>query len=281
MQRQLQTPLFCALLALFTAALPAGETLRVGGSGSALGLFQRLAQGYEKQHPGIRILVLPSIGSSGGIQAVIDGKLDFGVSNRALIDDERVAGIDFSAFATTAFVFISSMATPMEPLSLRDVEDIYAGRRAQWKDGSPIRIILRPRSDSAHSMLVRLSPGLGAAVDQAHGRPGIALGMTDQDALSLVEQTPGAFGTALLGTVQAENRRVRILSIKDWPGRRDRGKDLSPAGPTVCIWLLHRPGSLSDAGKNFLAYLRSKESRKTMAGLGFWEGDLSPPASWR
>ena len=49
------------------------ETVKIGGTGFALGVMKMLAESFEKQYPGVKIQVFPSLGSSGGIKAVLQG----------------------------------------------------------------------------------------------------------------------------------------------------------------------------------------------------------------
>ena len=61
-----------------TAAAQAQE-LKVGGTGAALGTMQLLVQAYAKADPDARITVLPSMGSGGGIKALLGGAIQIGL----------------------------------------------------------------------------------------------------------------------------------------------------------------------------------------------------------
>jgi phosphate transport system substrate-binding protein len=60
----------------------AGEIVRVGGAGSGLGGMRLLAKAFEAGHPGTKVQVFSSLGSSGGIKALLVGSLDLAVSGR-------------------------------------------------------------------------------------------------------------------------------------------------------------------------------------------------------
>ena len=251
------------MLGLFSPSLRGGETLRVGGTGVALGGLQVLARAYEKQHPGASIRVLPSIGSTGGIRAAIDGKLDVACTGRPLRPEERVSGLVATPWVTTPFVFATHEASAREDLSLAGVEDIFAGRRTTWKDGRPIRLILRPKSDSSFAFLAGLSPGMAAALDQARARPGITVGITDQEALAEIEKTPGSFGTTVLGLVLSESRRVQVLPVN--------GSRPTEAGYPfrLTLILLHREDSASALARHFLAFVQSREALRLLRRSGY------------
>ena len=61
---------FFAGLGLALAAT-AGETVRISGTGSGVGGMQLLADAYMSTHPGVKVDVLPALGSGGGISALI------------------------------------------------------------------------------------------------------------------------------------------------------------------------------------------------------------------
>lgn len=61
---------------------PSADTLRIGETGAALGGMEILGQAFEKQHPGTSVEVLPSLGSSGGIKALLAGAVDLSAGSR-------------------------------------------------------------------------------------------------------------------------------------------------------------------------------------------------------
>ncbi len=71
----------------------AEPTLKIGGTGAALGGAQHLLDGLAKQRPEITGIVLPSVGTSGAIKAVAAGALDVGLTSRPLMPAERDMGL--------------------------------------------------------------------------------------------------------------------------------------------------------------------------------------------
>ena len=74
----------CAAFALTGVATAQTQEIKIGGTGAALGTMQVLAQAYAKTRPDAKITVLPSMGSGGGIKAVLAGAIQIGVSSRPL-----------------------------------------------------------------------------------------------------------------------------------------------------------------------------------------------------
>lgn len=213
--RVVRTAVVAAFLGLLSG--PLGEAaqlvMRIGGTGSALPGIRLVAEAYKRQNRGRGIVVLPSLGSSGGIKALAAGELDMALSARPLRAEEASKGLAATAYAWTPFVFAAGPECPLDALTTSQVVDLYQGATTQWPDGRRIRLVLRPPADSDNDVLRGLSPEIGAAVDAALARPGMIIGVTDQDAAELLERLPGAFGVTTLALVRSEGRRVKVLAL--------------------------------------------------------------------
>ncbi|GAB4388632.1 MAG: phosphate ABC transporter substrate-binding protein [Thermodesulfovibrionales bacterium] len=212
-------PLFALLAAALLAApsvAPAGElagTVRIGGTGSALRAVAEVARAFERENPGAAVIVVPNLGSAGGVKAVLEGAIDLGLSGRPLNEAEARAGLTAREYARTPFVFAVSRETRGMGLTLRDLARIYGGELTAWPDGVPIRLVLRPREDSDTAFLRGLSPAMEAAVKAAHSRKGMLMAVTDQESASLTEKVKGALGTTTLALIISENRALHPLPV--------------------------------------------------------------------
>jgi len=188
------------------------DTVRISGTGGAMETMRMLGEAYMKEHPGTRIVLFPGMGSSGGIRAVVAGRLDIGLSGRALSEKERAQGIQATKYAMTPFVFGANRTVGISGLTMDGVAGIYAGKR-DWENGRRIRLVLRPREDSDIPTLKRISPKMSAAVDIALRRKGMIVATTDHDAADAIENVPGAFGGTTLSLVLSEKRAIRVLAL--------------------------------------------------------------------
>jgi phosphate transport system substrate-binding protein len=161
----------------------------------------------------VKFAILPSMGSSGAVKAVLAGRLDIGLSARSLTEEERSQGAVEKGYARSPFVFAVNMSVKTAGLTLAEVADIYAGKRDRWENRSRIRLVLRPRSDSDTPVLKSMSPAMSAAVESALRREGMIVGMTDQEATDLIQKIPGAFGATTLSLLVSEKRPVRVLTL--------------------------------------------------------------------
>lgn len=190
----------------------AGE-LTIGGTGAALGTMRHLADGFRQLHPDIRIRIVPGLGSSGGIKAVLAGQLSLGVSGRPLTEAEAAKGIAAMKFARTPFVFATGAKTVANDVSLDDLASIYSGKRTAWPDGAQVRPVLRPPTDIDTQLVTEMTPQLADAMQAAHQRDGRNIATTDTDMADQLERIPGTVGTSTLALIVSEDRRLKALSI--------------------------------------------------------------------
>lgn len=151
-----------------------------------------LAEACVKSHPDTGITVLPSIGSGGGIKAVLSGVLQIGLGARPLTENEVKAGAVTVEYGRAPLVFASSTTTKTSDLTTQVLIDIYAGKMEQWSDGAKIRLLLRPIGDSDSELIGNRSPAMREATRAAGQRKGMAFAVTDRDAASDIARIPGA-----------------------------------------------------------------------------------------
>ena len=188
------------------------QTIRISGTGSAIGTMRILGEAFRRSNPGIRVEILSGMGSSGAIKAVLAGRLDIGLSARALSGEERAQGAMATKYARTPFVFAVNPSLKMTTLTLDEIVGVYRGER-DWENNKRIRLVLRPTEDSDTPVIKRMSPAMSAAVDIALHRKGMMMAMTDQEVADAIESVPGAFGGTTLALFLSEKRSFRIISV--------------------------------------------------------------------
>ena len=202
-----------AIALLVFACNAAAETLRIGGTGGALGTMRLLGEEFRKTHPQLEVEVLPSLGSPGGVRAVLAGAIEIGVASRALKLEERGAGAEQIYLGRTPFVFAVSPASKVTSLTLAELVGIYAGTRTRWPDGTPVRLVLRTASGAEIDLLYSLSPQMKEAHMRAELRPGLLTTATDQENADALERIPGAMGVLPFAQIVSEKRVLRALQI--------------------------------------------------------------------
>ena len=260
--------LFTLVFFGLSSPMPAAcKMIKMGGTGSALGTMKLIAEAFKKSHPGINVIVLPSLGSGGGIKAVLHGAIDIGLSTRTLTHKEKEQGGKAVVYSKTPFFFATSLTTdcPID-LSIPQVVEIYAGITANWPCGQPIRLILRSEKEKDTVLMMAISPQVKRAVEIALSRKGMIYTVTDQETLDRIERIPGALGTTTLGQQLSEQRPIKSLSLD---GVEPTVENLSKGN--YCHFVTHRlvtGPSLSPSARQFIEYLFSSEGRRLLADLG-------------
>lgn len=214
LQRLARTSLFVLLgLGAPTVTLTVNaETVRIAGTGAALGTLERLASEYRKRQPGFRYEVIPGLGSGGGLKALAKGAIQVALVSRPLQPEERAADLVEVEYGRTPFVVVTAKPG-VRSISSAELVDLYGSVSARWPDGTPVRPVLRPASDVDSSLLANLSPGMKAALAAAMAREGMVIATTDRESADAIEKLPGAIGTSSLALLLSEGRRLTALAI--------------------------------------------------------------------
>jgi len=270
---RLAPTLVAALLALAPAA-QAVEEVRVSGTGTALGPMSRLARAFERANPDVRVRLLPSVGSSGAVKAVVAGALDLGLAGRPLGPEELALALVAVEVARTPFLFAVGPRAGATNLDLGALARLYRGDVPTWPGGERIRLVLRPASDADTAYLRSLSPELAAAVNAALARPGMLVAATNQECDALIARTPGAIGPSTLAQVSTEAAGLTPLT---WQGVAPTLANLAagryPLWKPIVAITAARP---SPGAVRLLPFIRSPEGGRILEASG---GHPSLPAA--
>ena len=196
--------------ALLTQSALAGEPMRVGGTGAAVGTVENTGRDFSDTG-GTKVVVILGLGSTGAISALGERKLDIAVSARPLKPAEEAAGLRQVIVLRTAFV----LATSGNPkgLNVADLPALFAAAKPSWNDGSPVRFILRPRSESDSALLGKMFAGMDNVIESLRKRAEIPVAATDQDNVDLAERLQGSLITTTMAQLTTEQRRLSVISL--------------------------------------------------------------------
>jgi len=261
-------PVVACLAALTGSPAMAGhdEILNIGGTGAALGGMKLLADAYMQSHPDIKVVVLPSLGSSGGIKALLANRIDFALSSRDLKDAERAEGVTAIEYARTPVVFSTHEETAADNITLEELPQIYNGENVTWPDGSDLRLIMRPPSESDMKILASLSPQMEKALEAALGRSDLLVAVNDQDNATALEKVRGSLGLSTLAQIKTENRGLKILSLDGQRGSVESLKD-GKYGHAKILYLVTKPVQ-SELVSDFFTFMRSEEGAAILGASG-------------
>lgn len=243
-------------------------TMKIAGTGGAYGAVKALAQAFEQQNPNIRIIFPPTLGSTGGIKAVLAGAIDLAISGRALSPAEIQGGAVAHVYGRTPLVF----ATPDQHeaatahFTLHDFALIYEGKITTWPDGTPLRLVARPRVEYDNILLKAMSPEMAQAVSQIENRQGMRVAVNDNDNANMLVDLQGGLGAISLAQIMAEKLPLYPLSIGGVaPTLENLANSTYPYGKS--FFLVTGPRTTAQVQK-FLQFVFSPEGRKILVQTG-------------
>lgn len=258
----------CALGSL-PAAVHANDLVRIGGTGMGLRAMERLGEQMTRVDRDLAVQVLPSLGTSGGINALLDGAIDIALAARPITAAERQKGLAQAACMTTALVFATSKdlaADTDEQITSERLPALYADPRPLWPDRTPMKIVLRSQSGSEVPYLAEKIPAMASAFDLAYKRGGLPVGVTDQENVDLALQMQGSLAITTLLQIRAENIPLRLLRFDGVdPADVASADGRYPLPLQLCLLVAEKPGP---GATRFVAHMKTPDAAALLRGFG-------------
>jgi phosphate transport system substrate-binding protein len=245
-------------------ALGQDTTLRVPGTGDSEELLRAVAEAFKATAPGIDVDVPDSVGSTGGIKALLAGKAELARVARPLRGEEKAQGLVEIVFAETPVVFaVNPAVTGVSGLSSAQALAVYAGKITDWSalggPPGPIARVAREMPETGRAVLNETIPGFEALAAE-----GQAVAYSTPEAVDMVLRHPGTIGyfslTAMSGT------GLTPLALDGVPPTPEALAN-APRAPRIRLSLVYRP-PLAPAAERFLAFLQSHRGEALLASHG-------------
>lgn len=255
-----------ALLILAAASAPAlADTVRIGGTGMTIAVMSGIRDQMSARQTSPTIEVLPSMGTKGGLRALVDGVIEIATAGRSLKPAERALGMQEAACARTPLAFVTSHPAP-NGIARADLPRIYSDPAARWADGSPLKVVMRAQSGSEPPYLASLVPGLRSAFDSAAQRQGMAIGATDQQNAQLAGRIDGSFAMMTVLQLRSERLSLRTVPLDGVEPSVETLADGSyPFSLRICLIL---PAQPTPGALEVVRQVRSDEGRALFRRLG-------------
>jgi len=161
---------------------------------------------------------------------------------------------------------VSSYSEADRDLTVASVVAILRFERLTWKDGTPIRIIMRPQTETDIGVLEHQSPALKEALGIARRQPAIPVGVTDQDNLALIAQTHGSVGFTALVSARVDAPELRVLPLGGVvPTSASVASGVYPWSKPLYVIVARRPDGRSEA---FVDFVQSPAGRRLLERAG-------------
>lgn len=264
------------LAVAFSTSALAQQALRITGSTTINPVVSEAAETLRKEN-GLAITIDTAGGSTGGVNALGDGRADVGMSSRSLNDSDRekFPGVDFRPVsigrdAVSMVVHRDVWEGGLRALSAEQIRGIYEGSIKHWNEvgGPDLRIVFFNREPGRGEWEVLtkfLYPGEKTAPRTNHAMVG-----SNEETRQKTATTRGAI--TFLSTPWADSKSVFALGI-----RNDADSVIEATGPNIASgsYPMSRPlfvitnGEPSGAAKVLIDYLLSDAGQALVAKHGY------------
>lgn len=239
-------------------------TLVIPGTGDSQSVLRAMIPLFQAHYPGATLVIPDSVGSSGGIKAVVDGDAVLARVARPLKDSERLAGLEYRLFARSPVVFAANLPPDSKAsLTMARIVDLYDGSIRDYADlgGGPgkVYVLMRERGDSSLAVLRREVPGFADIKDPV----GKVYYTTPETVQALVDH-PGALAYVPLAAVRGKGLTVLAVDGVEPTAANVRSGAYPLAVPLA---LIHKgePGPLARA---FIEFVTGAEAARGMKRFG-------------
>lgn len=180
------------------------------GSTSMEKLANALAETFMEKNPGVTVSA-EFVGSSAGIEAVLNQTADIGNSSRNLKDEEKQNGAVENVVAIDGIAVCVDASNTVKDLTKEQLADIYTGKVTNWKDlgGSDTPIVVVGREAGS---------GTRDAFEELVGVKDACTYANELDStgavIAKVASTPGAIGYASLDAVDDSVITVALEGVE-------------------------------------------------------------------
>ena len=255
---------------LTTGFLHAEENLVLDGSTTVGPIAKAFAEFYMAANPGVNVTVSES-GSGNGAKALLNGSCDIANLSRGMKDTELAAckekGVDAKAHtvAYDALSLIVHPSNPVKELSREQVNRIYTGEIANWKEVGGVDQAIVVISRDTNSGTYESFKDLVLAKD-AKIKPGAEYVGSNGAGRQRVQTTPSAIAFVGLGFVDAT---VKALSIDGvMPSVETTLDHTYPVARSLFMYTNGKPAEGSHAAR-FLALAQEPKGREIVEEIGF------------
>ena len=238
----------------------AKESVFTEGSSSMEKVIGMLGESFQNEM-NVNFTYNPT-GSSSGINGVLEGRCDIGLSSRKLTEDEKKDGLKETILAYDGIVVIVNKENPISDLSLDDISKIYKGEITNWSElgGKNEKIVLIGREAGSGTR-----EGFEGELN-IKGLCKYRQELTSTgDIITAIINNPGAIGYASLASVKDT---VKMMTVDGVKATEMAIRDGSYPLQRPFILVTNSENSLTSSTEKFMEYIMSKEARELILKAG-------------
>ena len=254
--------LFVVAVLLCTAMVGCSksESVATDGSTSMSKVIESLSEAFGEK-TGIEV-TYNATGSGAGIEAVLAGRCDIGLSSRDLKDEEKEQGLEGTTLAYDGIAIIVHPDNNVADLSIETIAKIYTGEITNWKDvgGNDGEIVLIGREANSGTR-----DGFESITDTEDKCKYRQECTSTGDVITAVSSNPNAIGYASLASVKDS---VKAVSVDGVTPSEATVKDGSYAVQRPFVLVTKKDTKLSESAQKFFDYITSKDANEVISGAG-------------
>ena len=244
-----------------TAAVEVSGNVNANGSTSMKDIINALTEGFAEVQPDVAINYTGS-GSGAGIEGVLAGTCDLGLSSRALTDEEKAEGAVENIIALDGVAVVVNPANTVTDLTTEQIAKIFTGEITNWSElgGEDAEIAVFGRENGS---------GTRTAFEEIVGVVDTCKYTNEYsstgDVIGNVAQNPNAIGYASLSAV---DETVSAVSVNGVAPSEATVKDGTYEIQRPFVIVTVEGTELSPAAQAFLDYAMSADVADIIAAAG-------------
>lgn len=231
------------------------------GSTSMEKVVKGLSEMFSQNNDGVTINY-SGTGSGAGVEAVLSGTADIGLSSRALKDEEKARGAVEHIVALDGVAIVVNPENPVADLTTEQIAGIFTGEITNWSElggaDAPVAIYGREAGSGTRGAFEEI---VGVADLCVYTNEYSSTG----DMVGSIAGNPNAIGYASLSAVNDTVRAVKVNGV-DCTEATIQDGSYSIQRPFVMITKEGTP--LSEAAQAFLDYALSEDASEIIAMAG-------------
>ena len=256
----------CSLLLAGSMLLAAGcgggaQTVSVEGSTAMVPVMAALQEAYRERAPEVRVNI-SGTGSGAGIEAVLSGVCEIGLSSRELTEEEVLRGGEARVIALDGIAVIVHPSNPVTALSMEDLAGIFTGKFSNWAQlGGEDRPVAVYGREAGSGTRVSFEAAVGVRDRCAYTNEYCSAG----DVAGNVAGNPNGIGYV---SMAALSDKVKTVTLDGAACTAESIREGVYALQRPMLLVTKRGKSLSEAAQGFLDFAASPEAGAYIALAG-------------
>lgn len=261
----------CAVAVSFSAfaLMPSAsaETLVIPGSGNPEYILTVLANAYNTRQSEHRVIVPPTIGTSGALREVTEGTASMGRVGRPLKGKELNLGLTYRPIGRDPVSFVGGAGVTVSGITTQQAIDIFTGNISNWRDlggkHEAIRAIGREKTDASLQAIMREIK----VFENLQYHDNVKLVHLDSQLIELLDRFPASFGFLNRSALSGAKTKLIALKLDSIDPSADN-VDARRYKLWTEIGLIYKESSLTPAGRSFLEFVASPYGAQLLRANG-------------